>query len=231
MQFNNHNLSLYHNLSYGSNYEAEVQAVKKIIDRGVQAIDENTTVALRVFCRSQLTASLVMRNSTAPRKAHRNETNVVYEFVCPDEACRPRNINYIGLTRKTLEARMKGHAYRGAINDHFTSIHDRRPKVDELVNNTTIIHREPERKRLTMAEAVSIVLRKPKLNVQQDFDYVLPSCRPRPEPRPVAAPTQDEEIVVVAEYSTQQGRRPSRDVDTSTGSARRSLRPLSHRII
>ena len=62
------------------------------------------------------------------------------------------------------------------------------------------------------------------------YDYVLPSCRPRPEPRPVVAPTQDEEIVVVAEYSAQQGRRPSRDVDTSTGSARRSLRPLSHRI-
>ena len=90
--------------------------------------------------------------------------------------------------------------------------------------------RESERKRLTIAEAVSIVLRIPKLNVQQDFDYVLPSCRPRPEPCPVVAPTKDEEIVVVAEYSAQQGRRPSRDVDTSTGSARRSLRPLSHRI-
>ena len=32
-------------------------------------------------------------------------------------------------------------------NDNFTSIHDRRPKVDALVNNATIIHRETERKR------------------------------------------------------------------------------------
>ena len=84
---------------------------------------------------------------------------MVYHFACSDDACRRRNANYIGLTRKTLKGRMKAHSYGGAIHDHFTSTHDRRPKVNELVDSTTIIHREPERKRLAVAEAVSIALR------------------------------------------------------------------------
>ena len=103
-----------------------------------------------------------MRNNTAPKKAHEDETNVVYEFTCPDDACRRRSTNYVGLTRQTLKGRMKGHAYNGAIRDHYTTIHNRRPKVDELVQNSTIIHREPERRRLTVAEPVSIALRRPQ---------------------------------------------------------------------
>ena len=79
---------------------------------------------------------------------------------------------------------MKSHSYGGAINDHYTSTHNRRPKVDELVNNTKIVHREPERKRLAVAEAVSIAIQRPKLNVQCEFDLLLPSCRRGPDLEP-----------------------------------------------
>ena len=101
-QQRNNTITLYHNITYGSRFEDEASAVRKIIQRGVQAVEENTTVALRVYCKSNLTAALIMHNSTAPKKAHSDETNVVYEFVCPDDACRRRSTNYIGLTRKTL---------------------------------------------------------------------------------------------------------------------------------
>ena len=226
-QSENNTITLYHNISYGSRYSDEVNALKKIIDRGVQTVDENARIALRVYCRSHLTASLVMRNSTAPKRVHEEETDVVYEFVCPDDACRHRNINYIGLTRKTLKGRMRAHSYGGAINEHYTSVHDRRPKVDELVTNTTIIHREPERKRLAVAEAVSIALRRPKLNVQCEFDYVLPSCRRRAEP--VLAQNGAHEQEPGAPRNAP-ATRAATSSSTTVDGARRTLRPLPHRV-
>ena len=45
-QNNNTTITLYHNISYGSRYEEEANAVRKIIQRGVQTVEDNTTVAL-----------------------------------------------------------------------------------------------------------------------------------------------------------------------------------------
>ena len=217
-------ITLYYNLAYGSRYKEEAEAVRKIIDRGVQAAEDNTEVSLRVYCRSHLTAALVMRNSTAPRKSQEDETNVVYKFVCPDDACQHRNINYIGLTRKTLKERMKKHRNAGAINEYYTSVHDRRPTVPELLENTTIIHLEPERKRLAVAEAVSIALRRPTLNVQCEFDYVLPSRRRRTDDSSAPAVTAVEDVVIVGEVRRQRAQAAAR------GGEGRVLRPLPHRI-
>ena len=167
-----------------------------------------------------------MRNNTAPKRVHEDETNIVYEFTCPDDACRRRDVNYIGLTRKTLKGRMKAHSYSGAINDHFTTTHDRRPKVDELVSNTTIIHREPKGKRLAVAEAVSIALRQPKLNIQCEFDYVLPSCRRRVELAPAQHDGNEEEGGAPRTVPAAR-----RTVNTlATEGTRRTLRPLPHRV-
>ena len=74
---------------------------------------------------------------------------------------------------------MQGHRNSGAIHEHFTDIHDRKPQVTELIQNTTIIHRETANNRLKIAEAVSIELQRPTLNIQTQFDLVLPSSRRR----------------------------------------------------
>ena len=124
-----------------------------------------------------------MRNSTAPRKTHEQESNVVYHFECPDDACQRRQISYIGLTTSTLKRRMQGHRNSGAIHAHFTDTHDRKPLVAELIENTKIINREPTNSRLRIAEAVSIELRRPTLNIQTQFDLVLPSNRRRSPPQ------------------------------------------------
>ena len=120
-----------------------------------------------------------MRNSTAPRKPHDQETNIVYHFKCPDDACQRRNIRYIGLTTTTLKRRMQGHRNSGAIHEHYTEVHDRKPQVTELIDNTSIIHKEQTSSRLKIAEAVSIELQRPTLNIQTKFDLVLPSSRRR----------------------------------------------------
>ena len=139
-------------------------------------------VVLRTYSKPNLTSSLLMRNSTAPKVTHANETNIVYEFKCPDDACQRRSITYIGLTTTTLKRRMQGHRNSGAIHEHFIEAHDRKPEVKELVDNTSVINKEALNQRLRIAEAVSIELRRPNLNVQAKFDLVLPSHRRRRAP-------------------------------------------------
>ena len=78
-----------------------------------------------------------------------------------------------------MKRRMQGHRNNGAINEHFTQVHGRKPQVTELTDNTTIIHREPLNSRLRIAEAVSIELQQPNLNIQTEFDLILPSKRRR----------------------------------------------------
>ena len=74
---------------------------------------------------------------------------------------------------------MESHRYNGAIHTHFKNAHGRKPTTKELLDNSSILHRVSNYHRLAITEAVSIELRKPKLNVQREFDLVLPSCRKR----------------------------------------------------
>ena len=168
---------VYHHITYGSHYREETEAVRKIIKRGVNPLAPFEEVVVRTYSRPNYTASLLMRNNTAPKVEHDAETNVVYHFVCPDDACRHRNVGYVGLTTQTLRSRMYQHQYKGAIHDHYTKAHGNRPNVETLLNNTTIINKAPSRKILPIAEAVAIEICKPSLNVQKDFDYILPSNR------------------------------------------------------
>ena len=74
---------------------------------------------------------------------------------------------------------MESHRYNGAIHSHYKKTHDRKPTTQELMESSSVLHRVTKYNRLAITEAVSIELRKPLLNVQREFDLVLPSCRRR----------------------------------------------------
>ena len=154
------------------------------------------------------------------------ETNVVYHFKCSVDVCQRRTQDYIGLTTQTLRKRLAQHRNNGAINSHFTSVHNRLPKIEELLNSTKVIHRESLKSRLFIAEAVNIALLRPSLNIQTEFDYVLPSCRSKP-------------IRENSGEASADGNMRSDNVDGGNGAngARgegqeriRRLRPLPHRV-
>ena len=84
---------------------------------------------------------------------------------------------------------MESHRYNGAIHAHFKNTHERKPTTKELLESATILHRVANYHRLAITEAVAIELRKPKLNVQREFDLILPSCRKRDR---LATPFQNE---------------------------------------
>ena len=158
---------IYHHLTYGSKFKKETEAVTKIIKRGVNPLEPFDDVIVRTYSRPNYTSALLMRNNTAPKPEHNEETNVVYQFVCSDDACRQRKVDYyIGLTSQTLRKRMGGHRYKGAIHDHFKNKHDGRPNMEVLLNNMKIINKTLK-KILHIAEAVAIEIRKPLLNVQK----------------------------------------------------------------
>ena len=170
-------IPLYYRMNYGTKFKDESQVFRGIIQRGVSTINPEEKLDLRIYCRPNQMASLVMRNCTAPPKEKETRTNIVYKFICPERNCESSETSYIGLTRTTLRRRMQYHRNQGAIFQHYTEKHDKRPTVKELLESTDIIGQESTTRRLMIAEAVSIKLQKPTLNVQTASQYVLPSTR------------------------------------------------------
>ncbi|KAK4320107.1 hypothetical protein Pmani_009013 [Petrolisthes manimaculis] len=67
---------------------------------------------------------------------------------------------------------MQSHRNQGSIFQHFTDIHIMKPPLQKLLDQTEIIHKENDFRKLQISEAVSI-------NVQQAADFILPSARPQ----------------------------------------------------
>ena len=93
--------------------------------------------------------------------------------------CKSHVKDYIGHCTTTLRRRLVAHRNHGAIHQHFVDVHDRKPTVQELIENTQVVHKESNYGRLIITEAVSITIQKPTLNIQQEADNTLPSCRGR----------------------------------------------------
>ena len=174
---NQESIILYYQNSYHNNYKQECDAIKKIIRRGVLPTDASTTVKMRIYCKPNLTRSLFMRNSTAPRTPREATTNVVYKFNCMEGRCDGSN-TYIGRTSTTLRRRLQYHRNQGSIFQHFTEVHNKKPPLQYLIENTSIIHKETNFRRLQISEAVSITCQRPTINAQQTMNFTLPSVRP-----------------------------------------------------
>ena len=54
-----------------------------------------------------------------------------------------------------------------------------KPPLQTLIDQTTIIHKETDFRKLQIAEAVSIISQRPSINIQQSADFILPSARPQ----------------------------------------------------
>ena len=112
---------------------------------------------------------------------------------------------------------MENHRYNGAIHMHYKHAHDRKPKTQELIENSKILHRVQNYHRLAISEAVSIELRKPLLNIQREFDLVLPSCRRKKRQNDViqldpASPSSAPNLADAPQPTTNEGSQPEGEV-------------------
>ena len=170
-------ITIYHKMNYNNAFKQEANALRSICKRGVKTIDPEKSIHLQIYSKPNLLSSLIMRNSTAPPEPKEAMTNVVYRFKCNEGNCESSNKVYIGYTTNTLKKRLQNHRNQGAIFQHFTEHHNKRPVVAELINSTEIITREQNFSRLIIAEAIAIHIERPKLNIQTHSHHVLPSTR------------------------------------------------------
>ena len=91
----------------------------------------------------------------------------IYSYKCTlgDCALRP-NCNYIGLTTTTLSRRITMHLQNGGPKTHSDTHHGQRLTRQDMVNNTTILDRCHDVRRLYILEAVYIRDRDPLINRQ-----------------------------------------------------------------
>ncbi|KAK3877223.1 hypothetical protein Pcinc_018023 [Petrolisthes cinctipes] len=93
---------------------------------------------------------------------------------------------------------MQSHRNQGSIFQHFTEIHIMKPPLQKLLDQTEILHKETDFRKLQISEAVSITCQRPSINNQQAADFILPSARPQDQvnhppanSRPAQAANQD----------------------------------------
>ena len=68
------------------------------------------------------------------------------------------------------------HGNQGTIQH---DLHGTKPSLQELIDGAQVVHKENNYGRLLIAEAVSIAIQKPTLNIQQESEHILPSNRKR----------------------------------------------------
>ena len=166
-------------------YKEDERVLKTIIQRNVKPKNRNDSVQLLIYYQGQRTSNLVMKNNQL-KEPPLQATDVVYMFQCPFGDCTlQHNACYIGQTTTTLSRRLTCHLQSGSILTHVKNTHQRKLTRQDLVENTTIIAREPNRRRLQIKEAFLIRERTPLLNEQIDFHGLItlldPNTRPSPD--------------------------------------------------
>ena len=73
---------------------------------------------------------------------------------------------YIGMTRTTLKKRFDAHYYNYNIQKHHNLYHEEKVTNENLYENSIIIEKENDHKKLAVKEALKIIELSPKLNVQ-----------------------------------------------------------------
>ena len=157
-----------------SAYKEDEKAMRKIISDHVAPADDNTTVELLIYYKTQRTSQLVMKNGPAKPVDKLKKCRIVYKFLCPESGC---TASYIGKTSTTLGKRISNHGQGGAVHEHLQNhsrVADRRTLVDNIeILATAPNGRNPE-KTLQYLEALLIKRFKPSLNTKEEY-MLLPS--------------------------------------------------------
>ena len=170
------NIKLFYGAIMHPNYKQEEQAMKNIIRRNVKPTADNTNVELIIYYKNNKTRTLIMKNNPRINHEKLKKHHVVYHFKCPVGGSCPHT--YVGKTTNKLSKRLACHLQEGAIFNHFMTTHQRRPKREEVINNTDILYNAPDDCRLSFMEALLIRKHEPTLNTTNEV-LLLPTLKNR----------------------------------------------------
>ena len=158
-------------------HRIEEKAIRDIIHRNVKPTNPNQAIDLVIYYKSRKTSQLIIRNHTTRKAASTQEANVIYLHTCTAEGCGPHS--YIGMTRTTFSRRLTCHLQNGSIKEHYSVKHQTKLTRQQLEENTTIIDRETDARRLMFLEAIYIENMKPTINQQTKDLQILPTRKLR----------------------------------------------------
>ena len=163
---------LFYQNQMGPAYKKDEHVLCDIVRRNVSTVNAQDKLQLLIYYRNKKTSNLVMMNNLIKEPLLKS-TDVVYVYKCPFGDCKLRkNASYIGQTSTTLSSRLTCHLQSGAPQNHTETVHGRRLSRRNLVENTTILARQPDHRRLVIMEAFYIRDLVPQLNSQQDIQGI-----------------------------------------------------------
>ena len=149
-------------------YKTDEKVLKNILKKNIKCNNDSDRIQLHIYYQNKKTRQLVMTNNPIVTKPS-NRTNVVYQFSCPHEDCRPRDVCYVGATTTTLTRRLTMHLRddTGPV-EHWLTEHHQKPTHKTLKENTGILDAINDHYRLFIQEALYIARYKPQLNTQKN---------------------------------------------------------------
>jgi len=172
---NDKHIKIYYRSHMSTDYKTDEKIIKDIVHRNVRPTDPEQHIALIIYYKSRKTAHLLLRNRPSATKTPLQEDHVIYQHTCNSEECGPHS--YIGMTRTRLSRRLTCHLGNGAIKNHYATLHNSRLTRQDLNENTKIIDREQDPRRLLFLEAIYIITKQPTINTQVEDFQVLPSAK------------------------------------------------------
>ena len=140
---------------------AQEKQLKNIIKKHVKSENE---IKLCIFYKNRKLKNLLIRNQPARNFLQGDQSNVVYQFKCPEDGCSTVSSLYIGYTTCTLKKRMIEHSYSGAIRTHGQDEHGKRFSKEEIMNNVSIAKKDSCPQNLRILEALLIKKHRPNIN-------------------------------------------------------------------
>ena len=162
---------IYYRNYMNSQHKTDEKVLKNIVSKNVKATDSNV-LKLHIYYQNMKTKNLVLKNNPV-KKEKLKRTNVVYKFSCPNEDCRLRSVNYIGVTSTSLSRRLTMHLKEGAPKEHMEKEHKVKLSRIMMTENTDIIDSAHDIRKLHILEALHILEQKPLINKQINQNNIL----------------------------------------------------------
>ena len=181
---------LFYKNTMSPGYKADEKVLRSIIHRNCKPVKTEDSIKLTIYYKSPSTSSLILKNNMSSDSNPLKQTNVVYHYKCTLGDCALlSHSGYIGNTTTSLTRRITMHLQQGGPLTH-TQQHHGEPLTRRLMTqNTKILTRARDKRRLLALEAIYIRELDPSINKQvnargtlQLFGGPPPGPRRRPCP-------------------------------------------------
>ena len=168
---NVNSIKFYFHNQMSANYKQDESQLKSIISKNILPCNQENEISLSIFYRARKLNNLFIKNNVhTSNDSVVNRHHVVYQYTCPRDGCNSTQ-SYIGHTTCTIANRFKMHTQNcSSIKKHLLQ-HHKISKISsaELTKDVTVLKSCPDKRDLTIYEAILIKMKRPTLNSQTEF--------------------------------------------------------------